>query len=377
MKYSFKEPKLLVINCRWFNLLTIYTSLFTIIFTFSLLHFSVLGYSYTFVGITPPGDPVRNNSARTSAMGNIIASCITNEPNIYYLPASVMYIKNRQLSLTLNFLPVEEKWIIEDQPGLTNFQNYIFTSLTTVLPFDKFSFGIGITPLNDMQYKIKQDIYRASILEETKHIINTGTLYSYTIAAGYKIRSFSFGAGLSLLRTHYQTIQETYNYQTRTHTQKKSQGKLNGLNITLSTIIELSKNFLLSLSYIPETILDKKNNIKLPSQSTVSSTLNLENTMLAFELIFSPNKKPELHLGVEHFTDNSSAPIRYGLGFIPHTNDDRHYSFMISCGSGVKIFKNTTLDLAITYETSNNKISESTYIQQNIYKITCSTKFTF
>lgn len=343
-------------------------------FTILLLHFFTVCHTYTYVGITPPGDPIRNNSAKTSAMGNIVASCIINEPNIYYLPASVMYVKNKHLSLTLNCLPVEEKWAIKDQPSLMNFQNYTFASLTAVLPFDKLSIGFGIIPLSDMQYKIKRDIYKASILEESRRITNTGTLYSYTIAAGHKIKSFSLGLGINLLRTDYQTILELYNYQTGIYTQMKFQGKLDGLNITFSSVIELSKNLLLSLSHIPETNLDK---IKLPSQSTISSTLNLENTTVAFELIFSENRKPELHLGVEHFPQYNGIPIRYGFGFIPHTSDDKHYSFIISCGSGIKISKNIILDFAITYETFNSKISDLIYIQQKSYKLTCSTKFVF
>ncbi|MDI6641576.1 MAG: hypothetical protein QME68_04605 [Elusimicrobiota bacterium] len=341
-------------------------------------------YSYTFLGIVPPGDPVRGHSAKTSGMGNISAACIKDEPNLYFNPASLLYTSNKQVSLSLNYIPAEEKIIVKDQPPVLNFQNYTLGALSLVLPLLKEgALGFGVIPLNDMQYRSKQRTYRASILAVSSTTVNIGTLYSYTISGAYRVGKFAFGLGINFLKTDYETIVESYDFQYSTYAFSKTQNKLDGPNLTLSTVVDLSKSVLLGASYIQEYELEQKNSkkLKLPTQYTLSTTLNMDsfNSVFAFELIFTENKKTEFHLGVEHLTEfvGPAVPIRYGVGFVPHPADNSHYAFLISAGSGVKLSKNVLLDFAGSYETTNTNIGNLIYIQQNSYKLICSTKIVF
>lgn len=338
-------------------------------------------FSYTYLGLIPPGDPVRGYSARTSAMGNISAACIENTPNMYFNPASLAYVTDRQLSLSLNYIPAEERIITEDQAPLLNFNSYTLGSISLSLPLKTFVVGFGIVPLNDMQYKAEKKTYVSSVLRDYTKTENTGTLYSWIFSGAHKIGIFSLGLGLNFLTAEYETRIESYDFQYRKGSSAKTQNKLDGSNFTVSCIFEVSKRTLLGFSYIQETELNKKDNskLKLPAQSTLSTTINIESSVLAFELILTENKKTEFHLGVEHFTEGEKwgTPIRYGFGFVPHPADDKYYSFLVTAGSGFKISKNIFLDFSSSYETTIINILNAIFIQQNTYKLLCSTKFLF
>lgn len=349
------------------------------ILAFLVMVFYVLPlFSYTYLGIFPPGDPIRGYSARTTAMGNISAACIKDEPNLYFNPASLMSVKDRQASLSLNYIPAEEKIVIEDQAPLLNFQTYTLGSFVISLPVKDWALGFGVFPLNDMQYVSENKIWQNSILAEYEKIESKGTLYSYTFSGGHKVGNFSFGLGFNFLKSDYETIIDSYDFTTGTQDYSKTQNKLDGSNMSVSSVFDLSRNVLIGFSYIEDAELKQKGDkkLKIPKQYTFSTTVNFNDSVVALELISTENKKAEFHIGVEHFPEFGKVPIRYGFGFIPHPADNKNYTLSISLGSGLEISRNIFFDFAGSYETINTKVSES-YILQNSYKLICTTRFVF
>ncbi len=341
-------------------------------------------FSYTYLSNNFPGDILRGVTAKQSSMGGIVGACLKDEPSLYYNPASIVF-SQRQFNISLNYSPVEEKLIVEGLPTIYNFQTYYITSgylVFTLIP-NSLVIGFAKIPLYDLQYKHENREYLAGEIKRFEKIETVGGIESYTFSIGTKIRDFIL-FGISFNNIYYKTEFSSYTY---TYGEKIGSNdnifnqlyRKNTVSFNASIVLQASDVTRFSFCYVPETEFEK--NLKLAAEYIFSTVLNFDSieTLLVSDLIFTDGKNnPELHIGVEHFLSFGSSPVRYGVSYVPHKVDKNSFSLSISFGTGWN-FNNIFIDLSCVYENINIDLLEinNRYIQQNTYKIVCSTKFLF